>query len=213
MENKKKAAKADGKKRMRKGKGSQREKCNNEEMISMLEAKLSLSKEELSDNYDQFMKTCPNGEMTKAQFLKDEEGLMAESLFRVFDEDGSGSMDFTEYMLASNCTSLTKPEEKLTWIFNVFDEDGGGSIDIDEVIKLVIGLTTMGEPEKEVLLACVQDILEAIDVNRDGDITREEFVNNAMNSNIIRNLLKENKTVSDFLVLVSGCFFVLYSLD
>ena len=117
MENKKKAAKAEGKRRMRKGKG---EKCNNEEMFSMLEAKLSLSKEELSDNYDQFMKTCPNGEMTKAQFLKDQEGLMAESLFRVFDEDGSGSMDFTEYMLASNCTSLTKPEEKLTWIFNVF---------------------------------------------------------------------------------------------
>ena len=194
MENKKKAAKAGGKKRMRKGKGSQREESNKEEIFSILEAKVSLSKEEMSDCYDQFMKTCPNGEMTKAQFLKDQEGLMAESLFRVFDEDGSGSMDFTEYMLASNCTSLTKPEEKLTWIFNVFDEDGGGSIDIDEVIKLVIGLTTMGgvEPEKEVLLACVQDILEAIDVDRDGDITREEFVNNAMNSNFIRNLLDGN---------------------
>ena len=100
----------------------------------------------------------------------------------MFDEDGSGSMDFTEYMLADNCTNLTKPQEKLSWIFNVFDEDGGGSIDIDEVIKLVIGLTNMGgvEAEREVLLACVQDILEAIDVDRDRDITRVEIVNNAM---------------------------------
>ena len=119
---------------------------------------------------------------------------MAESLFRVFDEDGSGSMDFTEYMMASNCTNLTEPKEKLTWIFNVFDEDGGGSIDIDEVIKLVIGLFNMGgiETEKEVLLACVQDILEAIDVDNDGDITREEFVKNAMKSEFIKNMLEGN---------------------
>ena len=83
---------------------------------------------------------------------------------------------------------------KLTWIFNVFDEDGGGSIDIDEVIKLVIGLTTLNgiEVEKQVLLTCVQDILEAIDVDGDGDITKEEFVNNAMKSDFIRNLLVEN---------------------
>ena len=103
-------------------------------------------------------------------------------------------MDFAEYFLASNCTSLTKPEEKLTWIFNVFDEDGGGSIDIDEVIKLVIGLFNMGgiETEKEVLLACVQDILEAIDVDNDGDITREEFVKNAMKSKFIKNMLEGN---------------------
>jgi Ca2+-binding EF-hand superfamily protein len=62
------------------------------------------------------------------------------------------------------------------------------------VIKLVIGLANMGgvEAEREVLLACVQDILEAIDVDRDGDITREEFVNNAMKSSFIRNMLGEN---------------------
>ena len=140
------------------------------------------------------MKTCPNGEMTKSQFLAAQGGPLADSLCRVFDEDSSGSMDFTEYMLANNCTSLAQPQEKLSWIFNVFDEDGGGSIDIDEVIKLVIGLTNMGgvEAEREVLLACDQDILEAIDVDRDGDITREEFVNNAMKSSFIRNILEGN---------------------
>ena len=159
----------------------------------MLEKKVSLSKEEIAKSYDDFMALCPTGEMTKTQFMKDQGGVLAESLFRVFDEDNSGKLDFTEYMLASNCTSLSQPEEKLNWIFNVFDEDGGGSIDIDEVIKMVIGLTNMGgvETDKEVLLACVQDILEAVDADRDGDITREEFVDNALKSNFIRNLLEE----------------------
>ena len=33
--------------------------------------------------------------------------------FRVFDEDGSGSLDFLEFTLALNCTSLNNPEDKL----------------------------------------------------------------------------------------------------
>ena len=36
-------------------------------------------------------------------------------LFRVFDYDNSGTMDFEEFMLASNCTSLTDPGAKLRW--------------------------------------------------------------------------------------------------
>ena len=58
----------------------------------------------------------------------------------------------------------------------------------------MIGLTTLNgvKVAKEVLLTCVQDILEAIDVDGDGDITKEEFVNNAMKSDFIRNLLEEN---------------------
>ena len=143
MENKKKAAKAEGKKRMRKGKGSQKEESNKEEMVAKLRAKVSLSKEEMSDCYDQFMKNCPNGEMTKAQFLKDQEGSMAESLFRVFDEDGSGTMDFTEYMLAINATNLDSPEDKLKWMFSVFDKDGGGTISGDEIEALLRGLFEM----------------------------------------------------------------------
>ena len=193
MEGNKKDRKERGKKITRKEKRCKREKFDKEKTFKMLEEKVSLSKEEIARNYDDFMALCPSGEMTKTQFMEDQGGVMAESLFRVFDEDNSGKLDFTEYMLASNCTSLSQPEEKLNWIFNVFDEDGGGSIDIDEVIKLVIELTNMGgvETDKEVLLACVQDIIEAVDADRDGDITREEFVSNAMKSNFIRKLLED----------------------
>lgn len=78
------------------------------------------------------------------------------------------------------------------WIFKVFDEDGGGTIDIDEVIKIVIGLFNMnGETEdREVILACVIELLDVIDENGDGEITREEFVCNGMKSGFIRNLME-----------------------
>ena len=77
-------------------------------------------------------------------------------------------------------------------MFKVFDEDGGGSIDIDEVIKIVIGLFNMnGEiKDKEEILAAVIEIMDIIDENGDGDITKDEFVNNAMKSGFIRNLVE-----------------------
>ena len=79
-------------------------------------------------------------------------------MFRVFDDDGNGTMDFQEYILALNATKqdnkilpkilmilywLGTPEEKLKWIFNVFDKDGGGSIDAKEIQWMVSGLFAM----------------------------------------------------------------------
>ena len=70
---------------------------------------------------------------SKSDFLSD-------ALFRVFDEDNSGTMDFAEYMLAINATSLESPEEKLKWMFDVIDKDGGGTIETEEMEALLRGL-------------------------------------------------------------------------
>ena len=43
--------------------------------------------------------------------------LFVKYIFRVFDEDGSGSLDFLEFTLAMNCTHLTNPEDKLREVF------------------------------------------------------------------------------------------------
>ena len=74
----------------------------------------------------------------------------------------------------------------------MFDADGGGSIDIDEVINIVIGLFNMnGEiKDKEEILAAVIEIVDIIDEDGNGEITRDEFVNNAMKSGFIRNLME-----------------------
>ena len=34
---------------------------------------------------------------------------------RVFDDDQSGTMDFGEFVLATNCTSLSDPQAKVRW--------------------------------------------------------------------------------------------------
>ena len=121
--------------------------------------------------------------------------IIAESLFRVFDQDKNGTLSFDEYLQASKVKNLDTPEEKLNWIFTAFDEDGGGSIDVDEIRDIVEGLFRLGgiEQDEDMIAACVQDVRELIDNDGDGDISKEEFVSHAMESKFISNLLNKEK--------------------
>ena len=40
-------------------------------------------------------------------------------IFRIFDKDSSGSIDFIEFMMATDMTASGTPEEKLRWAFKV----------------------------------------------------------------------------------------------
>ena len=42
-----------------------------------------------------------------------------DQIFRIFDKDGDGTIDFKEFMLATDMTASGTPEEKLRWAFKV----------------------------------------------------------------------------------------------
>ena len=63
MEGRKNDMRDQKKKITRKEKRSKREKFDKEKTFKMLEKKVSLSKEEIAKNYDDFMALCPTGEM------------------------------------------------------------------------------------------------------------------------------------------------------
>ena len=110
--------------------------------------------------------------------------MMAESLFRVFDEDKSGTLSFEEYFQASQVghldstrlpyllylpshklgkpqvSDLNSVEDKLSWIFTAFDSDGGGSIDYDEITDICQGLFRLAgiQEDEDMLASCVADV-------------------------------------------------------
>ena len=90
-------------------------------------------------------------------------------------------------------SDLETPEDKLSWIFTAFDEDGGGSIDVDEIRDIVEGLFRLAgiEEDGDMISSCVTDVRAAIDDDGDGDISKEEFVKNAMGSKFISDLLSK----------------------
>ena len=65
--------------------------------------------------------------------------VFVDQIFRIFDKDGNGSIDFKvikldvpdigdlqEFMMATDMTASGSPEEKLRWAFKMYDKDGSG---------------------------------------------------------------------------------------
>ena len=58
-------------------------------------------------------------------------------VFRTFDHDNSGHIDFKEFMLAISVTSAKDPKEKLTWAFTMYDKNKDGTIEKSEMVDII----------------------------------------------------------------------------
>ena len=55
----------------------------------------------------------------------------------MYDTDGSGSIDFTEFMVVYHIMNEGTPEEVMSKIFRVFDLNGDGVITAVEMNKII----------------------------------------------------------------------------
>lgn len=98
-----------------------------------------------------FLKDCPSGTLTKEEFQKiyrqffpfGDPSSFADYVFRVFDSDHSGTIDFKEFICALSVTSRGKMEDKLDWAFQLYDIDGDGKISYEEMLAIVEAIYKM----------------------------------------------------------------------
>lgn len=101
--------------------------------------------------YTGFLKDCPSGNLTKEDFQKiyrqffpyGDPAPFADYVFRVFDSDRSGTIDFKEFICALSITSRGRMEDKLDWAFQLYDIDGDGRISYDEMLAIVEAIYKM----------------------------------------------------------------------
>ena len=117
----------------------------------------------------------------------------SDNVFRTFDTDRSGTIDFREFMLALHVTSNGTPEEKLKWAFRLYDINGDGVINRCEMIIIVEAMFEMlneGQVQrKNNAKDRAKEIFAKLDINGDFKLTREEFITGCLNDPQLSNLL------------------------
>ena len=68
---------------------------------------------------------------------KKDSSKLEKHVFRIYDTNGDGYIDFVEFMVVFYCLSEGSPEEVLQKLFRVFDVNSDGSISIKEMQRLV----------------------------------------------------------------------------
>jgi len=87
------------------------------------------------------------------------------------DSDGSGVIDYTEFLAATLDKKVYMVEDVCWQAFRIFDKDGNGKISRDE-LKNVFG----DDDVKNSAAKDLADIMKEIDKNGDGDIDFQEFM-------------------------------------
>ena len=93
--------------------------------VEFLKSNTRYDEDTIQEWYKGFMVDCPDGKLNPGAFMKiyskcfpsGNAGEFCEHVFRTFDSDKNGFIDFREFLLAIDVTSAGSPEEKLNWAF------------------------------------------------------------------------------------------------
>ena len=93
--------------------------------MEYLKSRTRYDKTTIKKMHKGFKQDCPNGELTKIQFVEmykknfpaGNANEFCDHIFRIFDSDQNGNIDFKEFLLALNVTSAGSADSKLKWTF------------------------------------------------------------------------------------------------
>jgi len=93
-----------------------------------------------------------------------------DAIMRAVDNNNSGSIDYTEFVMATINRQKLLSKERLEAVFKLFDKDGNGYLTADELREIFNPGNT-----KEIDDNVWNDLIKEVDQNGDGKISYKEF--------------------------------------
>lgn len=84
-------------------------------------------------------------------------------MFAEIDTDGNGTIEYTEFVMATMNQQNIMSNEKLMQAFKMFDKDGSGTISAEEIRGVLGSGGSLSEQ-------AIDDIIKEVDENGDGEI-------------------------------------------
>jgi len=140
------------------------------------------------DQFNKFIKDHPNGRMKKKEFRelmsqalpKKQICKMEDHVFRIYDTNNDGFIDFVEFMVVYHVMSEGSAEDVLRKMFRVFDVNSDGTISKRELRRLVKDMYGLIKEDKENNGLDEEGISNKafveMDRDEDGQISMEEFI-------------------------------------
>jgi len=158
-----------------------------EEDVAALVKSSGLDEAQVKEAFDSWVAEHPNGKMKPKDFRemmskalpKKDASKMEKHVFRIYDSNNDGYIDFSEFMLIFFIMSDGTPEEVLTKIFRVFDVNSDGTITQKEMTKLIkdmYGLLKSEDPNLAAKDLVSKSAFAEMDKDQDGKVTTEEFI-------------------------------------
>eukprot|EP00092_Neocalanus_flemingeri_P081648 GFUD01102034.1.p1 GENE.GFUD01102034.1~~GFUD01102034.1.p1 ORF type:complete len:219 (-),score=76.40 GFUD01102034.1:244-900(-) len=158
-----------------------------DEDIAALSKSSGLDEAQVKESFDLFVAEHPNGKMKPKDFRemmskalpKKDASKMEKHVFRIYDANNDGYIDFSEFMMIFFIMSEGAPEEVLTKIFRVFDVNSDGSITQKEMTKLIkdmYGLLQSEDPNLAAKDLIAKSAFAEMDKDQDGKVTTDEFI-------------------------------------
>jgi Ca2+-binding EF-hand superfamily protein len=169
--------------------------------IKNLSKQTGLTGEEITSVFEQFSENNPDGALNKVEFVRLYEKLRPESneqldeisefVFNAFDEDQSGFIQFSEFLVAFTLTTKGDAAEKLGYAFELYDQDNNEYLDGDEVHDVLVGmLDLLGAQKQEYNIEeLTKECISQLDLTNDNRIEKDEFVNGLMGNYSLKALM------------------------
>ncbi|XP_022252083.1 Kv channel-interacting protein 4-like [Limulus polyphemus] len=147
------------------------------------------SKKELKFMYQGFKQVIHRTNLVFVCFS--EAGQYAHYVFKAFDQDHNGTISFQCFQTGLSTLKM----EKLQWTFHLYDINGDGCISREEMADIIISIYNLmgqfAEPSVDETSARehAERVFQRLDLNKDGVVTFDEFVETCLkDENIIKSL-------------------------